>query len=382
MSEKNNKRIFMFANYTPADKSIGITKKIDSEIRTLRKFGFFVFYTAYDGEGVSIFNNEDNVVLHIPYPFPNEKINRFFRYYFLEKVALAYLKKDNAFSIGYIRLGPPNAKLFRIFKKLKKGEAQILVESLAYFPGIRYKSIQGKYIQLMHFLNRSKFKKYIKCFLIEGVFNSMYDVPCYSMNMGVDVDRIKPHCYRGNVCELNLISVANENSYHAYDRIINSLYEYMKRGGQKIINIHLVGTISDDTKKLIDKKRLSSNVILYGKKSGKELDEIYDSCNIGLGPLGQHRVGGKKDTGLKTKEYFAKGLPYIYSGEEPTVPNDYPYIRKFPSDESMIDFEQVWKFYQSFMYDDLVVEKMREFALANYSWDTIMQDVLSHVELE
>lgn len=377
-----NKRVFMFANYTPSDNSIGITKKISSEITTLRGFGYEVFYTAYDQDGVSIFNNDDDIVLHYVYPFRNGKINKLLRYYFLEKTAFAYLNQNNGFDVGYIRLGPPNSMLFRILKALKDGGAKILVESLAYFPGIQYKSLQGKYIQLMHFINHSKFKKYIECFLVEGNFNEMYGVPCYSMNMGVDVQNIVPHEYSGDKNELNLISVANENSYHAYDRVINSLYEYIKRNGQVSTKVHLVGTISDESKRLIEKYELSDYVILYGKKSGKELDCIYDSCNVGLGPFGQHRVGGKKDTGLKTKEYFAKGLPYIYSGEEPTVPDGYPYIMKFPSDESPIDFDTVWAFYQSFVDDDNVIDKMRQFAMDNYSWNTIMRDVLLHINME
>lgn len=377
-----NKRVFMFANYTPSDRSIGITKKISSEINTLRGFGYEMYYTAYDQDGVSIFNNDDDIVLHYVYPFRNSKINKLLRYYFLEKTALVYLEQNNAFDIGYIRLGPPNSMLFRILKVLKDGGAKILVESLAYFPGIQYKSLQGKYIQLMHFINHSKFKKYIECFLVEGNFNEMYGVPCYSMNMGVDVPNIVPHNYSGVKNELNLISVANENSYHAYDRVISSLHEYIKRNGQVSVKVHLVGTISDESKKLIEKYELNDYVVLYGKKSGKELDCIYDSCNVGLGPFGQHRVGGKKDTGLKTKEYFAKGLPYVYSGEEPTVPDGYPYIMQFPSDESPIDFDAVWTFYQSYVNDDNVIEKMRQFAMDNYSWNTIMRDILLHINME
>ena len=84
-----NKRVFMFANYTPSDRSIGITKKISSEINTLRDFGYEVFYTAYDQDGVSVFNNSDDIVLHHAYPFKNGKINKLLRYYFLEKTAFS-----------------------------------------------------------------------------------------------------------------------------------------------------------------------------------------------------------------------------------------------------------------------------------------------------
>ena len=373
-------RVFMFANYTPKDKSIGITKKICSEINTLRSFGNEVYYTAYDNNKVVVYDNKDCIIFEKKYPFKNEKINHFIRYYCLEQTATEYLKRDNKFDIGYIRLGPPNSKLFSILKLLKNGGAKIVVESLAYFPGIKYHDLQGKYIQLMHALNHDKFKNYVNYFLVEGNIESMYDVPCYSMNMGVEVDSIRPHVYKGNPNELNLISVANETTYHAYDRVIKSVYNYLCNGGKRKVRVHLVGTISEETTRLIEQLQLRDYILTYGKKSGDELDFIYDKCNIGLGPFGQHRVGGKKDTGLKTKEYFAKGLPYIFSGEEPTVPIDYPYIFRFPSDESYIDFDKVWDFYSKLSANEQVIHDMRQFAKDNYSWNTIMKKALQYIQ--
>lgn len=370
------KRVFMFANYTPSDDSIGITKKIRSEIRTLREMGKEVFYTSYEQDAIAVFDNEDKIVLRKKYPFPIALYRSKARYYWLERTAIEFLQKNHEFDLGYFRLGPPNNMLFKMFEELKKNNAKIVAESLAYFPGIKYTSLGGKYIMYCFEKNRNRFKKYIEYFLCEGQFDELFGVPAYTMNMGVDVENIRPHQYMGNQDELNLISVANENVYHAYDRIIESVRAY--KGNVKI-KVHLVGEISDTTKALISKYRLQERVLLYGKRRGKELDEIYDKCNVGLGPFGQHRVGGKKDTGLKTKEYFAKGLPYIFSGEEPTVPEGYPYICQFPSDESLVNFDKVWEFYQSYVKDTSVVTRMREFAVANYSWHEIMEDALSHL---
>ncbi len=377
---ENLKTAFMFANYTPADGSIGITKKIRSEIHTLRRMGIAVTYTAYDGDGVSIFDNDDQIIFHKKFPTPINALNRKIRYYWLEKVARAYLKSAEGFDLGYIRMGAPNNLLFQIFHQLKSKGAQIVAESLAYFPGIRYKSLGGKYIVAMYKCNANRFKDYLSYFLVEGNMTELHGVKAYTMNMGVEVQSITPHSYCGEENALNLISVANETSYHGYDRIIESLRAYKQKKPDAHVFVHLVGTISSQTKQLVEKYQLDQSVILYGKKSGAELDEIYSKCNVGLGPFGQHRVGGKKDTGLKTKEYFAKGLPYIYSGSEPTVPEGYPYICNFPSDESLVDFDRIWEFYESYRNDPQVVSNMRAFAAEYYSWDTIMKDALSHLD--
>lgn len=373
--------VFMFANYTPSDGSIGITKKIRSEIQTLRKQGMSVVYTAYEKDGIAIFDNADVCIYKKPYPTKIEKIDRKLRYATLEKTAVSFLKQyEGSFDLGYIRLGPPNGKLFAILKQLKQKGAVLIAEALAYFPGIQYKSLGGKYIILMHRLNGHKFKNYLSFFLTEGNLTSLHGVPTYSMSIGVEVDNIKPHAYVGATDELHMISVANENVYHAYDRIIESLHHHLQNKPNDKIYVHLVGTVSEQTKSLYEQYHLQNHLFLYGKKSGDELDAIYNRCNVGLGPFGQHRVGGKKDTGLKTKEYFAKGLPYVFSGEEPTVPEDYPYICVFPSDESMIDFDRVRAFYESYREDGQVIERMRTFAHENYSWDRIMREALSHLD--
>ena len=373
-------KVFMFVNYTPADDSIGITKKIRSEIHALRRMGKEVTYTAYDGDGVSVFDNNDTVIFHKKYPTPIGTLNRKLRYYWLEKTALSYLKKAEGFDLGYIRMGAPNGTFFKILKELKKRNCPMIGEAHAYFPGIQYKTLGGKYITWMYHLHKKEFKKYIEYFLVEGSFSQMYDVPAYSMSIGVDVSAIKPHAYSGAPEALNMISVSNETAYHGYDRIIESLRAYKQQKPDAQVFVHLVGTTSPQTKQLVEKYQLDQSVILYGKKSGTELVEIYSKCNVGLGPFGQHRVGGKKDTGLKTKEYFAKGLPYVYSGSEPTVPEDYPYICNFPSDESLIDFDRVWEFYESYRSDPNVVANMRAFAAEHYSWDTIMKEALSRLD--
>ena len=175
---------------------------------------------------------------------------------------------------------------------------------------------------------------------------------------------------------LNLISVAHERIYHGYDRVIRSIKQHKNR--QVIVKLHLVGNISMQTLNLIKELHLEDSVILYGKKYGTELDNIYDLCNMGVGPVAQHRVGGKQGTGLKTKEYFAKGIPYIYSGNELLVPADYPYIMKVPDDESIIDFEKVYEFYQGILSKPIVSD-MRKFAKENFSWKKIYDEMFIYL---
>ena len=375
-------KIFMFVNYTPLDKSLGITKKINSEIVALRNLGHKVVYTTYTNEGICIHNNNDEVVFSRKYLLTKSVFVRIARYFYLIKSAQDYLNKTHRhFDVCYGRLLAPSSNYLKLLRGFKKNGTMVVLEAHAYFPGIRFKSMKGKYVSFMLKKNGPKLKDCVDRILTEGHIDDFYGIKdVREARIGVDTNIITPHKYIGSTEVLNLISVANETTYHAYDRVIKSLYVYYKNeDNPHTILLHLVGTVSDSTKRLIEQLGLNEKVFLYGKQYGEKLDQIYNQCNIGLGPFGQHRIGGKKDTGLKTKEYFAKGLPYIFSGEEPSVPRDYPYIMQFPSDESVINFKRVLAFYSSFSNNPGVVEDMRAFAKEHYSWDSIMEEALSEL---
>lgn len=206
---------------------------------------------------------------------------------------------------------------------------------------------------------------------------SFYGIPTEKGLIGVDVQSLPKHNYKGSKDELNLISVGTEREYHAYDRLVRSLYEYKKNKGTKKVRIHLVGSLFESTKKLIVQCGLEDDVIAYGKLFGDELYRVYNQCNVGVGPLGQHRIGGKKDTGLKTKEYFGIGLPYFYAGQEEDLPERYPYVLQFPSDESTISFDEIWRFYESYRDDSSVAANMRKTAIDLFSWDRIMEKAIT-----
>src|SRR5699024_9981248 len=103
--------------------------------------------------------------------------------------------------------------------------------------------------------------------------------------------------------------------YHGYPKIIKGLYEYYKTGGLKEIEIHFVGEFRKETKDLVEKLGLNDKVVFHGKKYGEELNEIYNMANLGIGALSP-RAGAEHGSSIKTKEYFAKGLPFINGWKE------------------------------------------------------------------
>lgn len=360
-------KIFLWANYSPEDKALGMSKKIRAQIETFRKMGHEVYYSAYHDHGAAVFDNDDRMVCESRFPIPSKKLYRYMRMFMLTRFAADYLK-DQKFDLAYIRWTGLGSDTIRLLKAMRSACGKTVMDSHGYFKGQKSAHLIGKYLSYTSVHNVPKVKGLIDLVLTETDEKEMFGAPAIKYDNGVDTAGTRPHNYTGSADELNLISVANEQLYHGYDRLVRSIAAYT--GTKCTVKLHLVGVMSQETKNLAAELGVAEQVVFYGKRYGTELDDIYDKCNLGAGPVGQHRVGGKKGTGLKTKEYFAKGLPYIYAGNELVVPKDYPYIMEIPSDESMIDFDAVYQFYRKTADMDPVGE-MRAFAVQNFSWEKV-----------
>jgi hypothetical protein len=125
-------------------------------------------------------------------------------------------------------------------------------------------------------------------------------------------------------------------------------------------------------KRIISDNHMEDYVILYGKKHGEELDDIFDKCDFGVGSLGRHRVGIDKIKTLKNREYAARGIPFIYSETDSDFDN-MPYVLKVPADESPIDINNIIIFYH---HISLSPELIRA-SIAHLSWNHQMEQVIN-----
>lgn len=376
----NEKNIFMVVNYTPADQSIGVTKKIKSVIDAFIRKGYSVYYSAYSSQGIEIFNYKNEIVYKTKCEIKNDFLLKIIRRFYLLNTCTRYMKMTSIkFDIVFLRYLGFDKAYVKLLKTCKDHGAYIMVDMLGYFQGMKSRDIKGMYMNTNTNIFYKKAIRYIDEILTEGCENTLFGRKTVQAQMGVETDKLREHTYTGSKKQINLISVANETIYHGYDRLINSLAMYYKGNSPEIIiNTHLVGVISDETQRLIISNGLSEHVILYGKLYGDKLMDIYEKCNMAVGPLGQHRIGGKRDTGLKTKEYFGVGIPYFYAGMDSTVPEKYPFVFQIPSDESMIDFSDIIRFYNSYKNLNDVASNMRQFARENFSWDKITDSFLTN----
>ncbi len=368
------KQLFMCVNYPLSNHSIGLSKKITMQLEAFESLGYEVIFSAYTENGVAILHKDKILVEQI---YSNQKVNSILRRFRLMKLCKQFIMTQK-FEVGFIRWDAVDKIFLDIVKLLKMNCDKVLMDCHGYFEGYNAPGLKGRYTKYMTFLNSNKLSKYIDYCLTESKNNQVFGIPALSIDTGINIDNYKPHQYMGNKDELHLISVATETIYHGYDRIIYGLYKFKKNHTAEIY-LHFVGKVSDKTKKLIQKLNLEKYIFLYGYQSGRELEKIYNMCNIGIGPLAPHRVGGKEGTGIKTKEYFAIGLPYFFAGQELLVPENYRYALKIESDDSPVDIQKIFNFYETVKDDKNIQENMRNFANEHYSWKTIFKTALANM---
>ena len=197
---------------------------------------------------------------------------------------------------------------------------------------------------------------------------------------GIDFDSVKMKTTVNDTSkELNLIGVAEIHRWHGFDRLIKGLAQYYSQPQDYLVKFHVVGYFfsaegEEAFRKLIAENNVGQYVILYGKKHGQELDDLFNLCDFGIGSLGRHRVGIEKIKTLKNREYAARGIPFVYSETDSDF-DDKPYVLKVPADETPVDINQLIAFHRQ---QTMTPSEIRE-SISNLSWKHQMMTVLNSV---
>lgn len=184
----------------------------------------------------------------------------------------------------------------------------------------------------------------------------------YSISNCIDIQKFTIHNSKPSVDDtIRFVGIAHLMNWHGYDRFIRSMKEYS--GDQKIT----FTIISQDTeenvkvKKLVQEYHMEDQVIFKDRCTFDELDQLIDNYHIAIGGLGYHRRGAKYDTSIKNKEYCAWGIPFVCACMDRSFPDDFKYLCKVPSDESIINIGEIIEWYQS-IYEYDYRKEMYEYA--------------------
>lgn len=291
-----------------------------------------------------------------------------------ELIELGKSVKD---SVIYIRFVFFDLYFLRAVKKFKLHNNLVVIELNSYPFKKEVKSSDLQYYYLHLFYKRYVYK-YIDFIVSFTDQKKIYNIENVLITNGIDVNQIQMKKPVALSNDINVIIVSSMAIWHGIDRFIRGMADYYNQGGKRNILFHIVGDGNEKEKlqKLVNNLELNPNVKFYGMLFGEELSKLYDDMHIGVGSLGCHRVNTKSVTALKTREYCAKGLPFMISVNVADMPDDFKYLKYFPDNDSNIDMNEVISYADKLYEDPNVNLKLRKWAEKNLQWDSKLTPVI------
>ncbi len=301
------------------------------------------------------------------------------------KVLIDYLS-DKSYDFCYIRYDLCTFNFLKLLKAIKKVCPRIFVEIATYPYDKEYLGILNKGRMIYDSITASRMHRYVDKIVsfYPNESNQFHSIDWLQVPNGFDfseVDIIKEDAVPSTI---HIAAVSSMRIWHAYERMIEGLHRYYAAGGDRDIVLHVVGNGREGPKyrELTEKYSLQEHVIFHGALHGKELDAFLETCSIGLDSLGRHRTNISVLSSLKSREYGAKGIPFINSCDIDIIDDTFPYMLQVPADETPIDMESVVDFYDRIFAGGSrlkVAKEIRAYIEPRSDMTAVMSQVLAEV---
>ncbi len=356
------------------ENQVGVRQKIDGQIAVLRQY-FDVLEIDVKKEKINILQG---VLSRLP-----------FGSYAMDYDS-AFAQIDNP-DFVYIRHKAVDRRYFRFLKKIR--EKYPSVKMLLEIPTYPYKGELLMNKTMWPFYFKDAFRRHGLKHVADRIVtltgdDIIFGMPTIKIQNGILVDTISPVAAHEDTASIDLIAVSACLPAHGYERCIQGLADYYGNSSieHQIVKFHMVGEGEELGlyKSLVKKYHLEENVYFYGKKTGKELDAVYDRADIAMGAFGLYKIKAMRSSTLKVKEYLAKGLPVISGSYEDSFENsDVDFYLGFANDGSSVDIRKVIRFYEKILRKYKTRENLRDrirmYAREKVDMAVVMKPVVDYI---
>lgn len=344
---------------------IGVRKKVSAQIRAFQKKLEKVYYTVYSGQMIHLLSF-DGTVLEKELALTWKECH---------KVILKWIA-EYEISKTYIRYAFADKWLIQFLQAQKEKNICSVME----FPTIPYEGeLSNKRVLLEDQHYREKMADYIELCTTYSDFDDVFGIPCIPLQNGVDIEEHPLRKCRKRSGKIVLLAVAYMAGWHGYERVIEGMAQYYRMGGERNIVFRLVGGGPEIGKYrgLAEECGLEQRIEFCGELEGKELDKQYDESDLAVGSLGLYKKGLEQGAPIKLREYCSRGIPFIYGYRDTGFRGDEEYLLNLPNKDEEIDMQPVIAFYEKTVENPEIVSKMRETARKHFTWDSILEPVIS-----
>ena len=175
--------------------------------------------------------------------------------------------------------------------------------------------------------------------------------------------------------KVDLLFIGSVYKSHGLHRLVGSMINYYSQQTETEIILHIVGCNRRDTylTKYLNNPLIQNKVKFYGYLPSNEINDLADLCDISVNSLGLHRIGLFITSTLKSREYCARGIPFITSSFDDDFKDDWPYIYHVAANENLFDLQGIIDFVFRIRKDTDHSTKMRNYCEENLDWDIKMK---------
>lgn len=358
--------------------NFGVIKKIEGQVKAFNNNNIKCYYTYVDNNGFNFRYLETDLETYNYSNLLKPTISKRVIFY---KNILNFIRKKNINAI-YIRYYLSDPFFISFLRKCKKYRLKIIIEIPTY-PYMN-EPINKVLYRLDQYYSK-KLNKYVDYIVTFSKHKSIFDIDTISIENAVDVESIKlSESKNDNV--INLIGVANLKFWHGYDRVIDGLINYYKSDHNKcnkkvIFTVIGEGSELQNLLKKVSDNNLQDYVIFKGALAGNELDLEFDKADIAVSSIGVHRLRLEGMSTLKSKEYWARGIPFIKSYPDRQIDSTIgDYIFNVESNDDPVDIIEVVEFHNRINKNlHEVKTNMRRLAEKSITWEIQLKPVINKI---
>ena len=207
----------------------------------------------------------------------------------------------------------------------------------------------------------------------------IFGLPTIATDNGVDVAALAPLAAPPADGPLKIFGVANLSFWHGYDRLIAGLAAYR---GARAVAFDIAGAGQQLARLQADVAAagLQDVVRFHGPQHGAALKALMQGAHLGASSIGMHRLD-VDTSNLKSREYCARGLPFLIAYPDRDFGDDFPFAFHAPADDSPVDIAALVAWYDGLetTHPDHRTA-MRAYAEDRLSWHSKMAPVCDVVQ--
>lgn len=149
--------------------------------------------------------------------------------------------------------------------------------------------------------------------------------------------------------EFIMIGVASLAPWHAFDRVIRGIADYRDQHPEYGVTPKLIvvgdGEVRAEWERLAQTLGVTDWVEFVGYQSGTALDALFERTHVAVASLGLFRKKLDMASDLKSREYTARGIPFIAVGYDLDFDPVPGFVFKVGNEDGAVDVAEVMEWY-------------------------------------